>query len=370
MDTRFCLHRSIVRTTSRGASLLLGTLLFIAPSFAQPAAPDAPAVSSRVGSWELELGAQGMAFYAKRIGGFSLGAMYRWPGREPGSKDGHFSIGLRANLWPDVARWNELPYRVGAITDSRIGNSGSDEPEFRLNDVVVEPNEVFLAAVDDLFPTVSGSFNPNPISNTLFIIKTNRISDVRLTMAGAYLPIRWYFGPSGKSRPRFFLEGGPGIDVLMVRANYTITTQTFSYDPEAFRVRVDETLDESEMPFGEGMAKNVMFMNGSFGAGLDIGRFKLVFQARTHFTSTYDRAGTAHKRIRGNMLVIPALADVESDEQLSQRLSNGQIVPFGHMQLAGKEEGSASKPDESGVSALGRFWDGSQMLIMVSYQLH
>ncbi|HRF79941.1 MAG TPA: hypothetical protein PL070_07620 [Flavobacteriales bacterium] len=319
------------------------------------------------GGWELRGGAKSMQFHVHHIFGLDVEASYRWPG-PTGAKDGHFSIGLQLSLWPQVGRWSEVPFSIGTITDSRLGQFNGEDPVFRLNNVVMAENEVFLLADFPNTFAIEGSFNPNPISSTLFVFQTHRIKDLRMKMAGIQLPMRWYFGDQKQSRPRLFLEGAVGMDILLCKAEYEVTTATLWWDSNNSRLAVDETLAHKEEPFDGRMSNNLYFVNGNAGLGVAWKRFELVVYSRSYFTSIYTREGTDHRRVRGNLLAMPLLAGVDQDAEVQAALDGGGVISYARMGLSGKDEDDGLSNGDDGASAVARYWDGQHWLVRLAYR--
>lgn len=319
------------------------------------------------GGWELRGAAKTMQFHVHRIYGLDLEASYRWPG-PTGAKDGHFSIGLQLSLWPQVGRWSDVPFAVGSITNSRLGQFNGQDPLFRLNNVVVAENEMFLLADLPTSFAIEGGFNLNPISSTLFVFQTHRVKDLRMKMAGIHLPMRWHFGDQKEQRPRFFLEGAMGMDILLCKAEYEVFTATFWWDSNNSRLAVDETVARKEEPFDGRMSNSLYFVNGSAGVGVTWKRFELAVQSRTCFTSIYTREGIDHRRVRGNLLAMPLLAGVDQDAEVMATLDGGGVITYAHMGLSGKDEDDGLGNGDEGAAAVARYWDGQHWLVRLAYR--
>ncbi len=320
------------------------------------------------GAWELFVALRGMDFFSRRIPGLTFETSYRWPGNT-GRPDGHFSIGMQAAYWPSVGRWNQLHYDIGSISsfrlDDRSGNSGS----IYFGNVEVRPNELFLMPQHGVSWTAYGRFIPNPINGNILELDTYRITNLRTAMVGLNVPVRWYFGEHHMGKPRFYVEGGFGFDVIIVNADYYVTTRGYHYDGATDHISYDVVPSRATGPLKGTVSNNILFSNGNVGAGIRFGRFMLFTQARFLFTSTYTRGDRDYKRIRGNILAMPALTGADSDLEIAKLIERDGIVPFGRTSMTGSKDPGSETEVSGDINGVRRIWDPKQWVVGLSFQL-
>lgn len=321
------------------------------------------------GGVEYRILADGMSFFSRTIAGATMETSYRWPS-ESGTRDGHFSIGFQFGFWPVIGAWRSLPFDIGKVTDLRVNDRDGEDGTVRFGSVIVQPRELFLVTTDEVPIRVTGSFYTNPITSSIFKYERTRITNMRVKMAGVNVPIRWYFGEERPRNLRFFLEGGVGFDLLMVKAEYEVRTWSVMYDQGTNTVTFDESTVKEREPLGGDVSNNLLLSHGSFGGGLTRGRFMLFGQARFLMTKSYTSNHEKFTRVRGNLLVLPALAGAAEDKELLAELDRSGVVPYARTNLSGGDEGSTLNESQDKAQGVSKFWDTTNWIFGLAYLLH
>ena len=330
--------------------------------------PVEPGSAQAYGKWQLRVSANARSFFAQTSGGVQLETSYRWSG-STGEPDGHFSIGVQGGYWPTLGTWNSLPFDIGIIDKFRLNNGQGDDGTVRFGSVILRPNEMFLVGRDGAPILLSGTFSINPLQQDLFEFTTYRISRLRTSMVGVNVPVRWYFGQEHAARPRFFLEAGVGMDLVLVSADYAVRTLGIQYDTSTNGVLFIERTAQQDVPLDGAVPNNLWFSHGSIGAGLAFGRFNVFAMGRFLFSSGLTKEGKDHNRIRGNLLAIPMLAGAAEDPDIAAKLERDGVIPFARTGLSKTDEGESVGDSAELANGVSRFWDPSQWMVGVSFRI-
>lgn len=333
-----------------------------------PEAPVEAEAPPRYGGPEFRVGLNGMSFFSRTPVGATLELSYRWPGTT-GEPDGHFSIGLQGGFWPSVGQWRTVSFDIGSISSYRLNNSIGEDGSVRFGSVVVQANELFLIGKEDVPIRLYGTFYINPVTNNIFEFTRTRISNMRTNMAAVNVPIRWYFGQQNGTMPRFFLEGGVGLDLLFVKADYEVITRGIRYDAGTGTVQGVGSTTMGDSPLNGEVSKNLFFSHGSIGCGVSKGRFMLSGQARFFLAQGYTVKNRDFSRVRGNIFVVPVIAGASEDPAIAGQLERDGIIPYGRTDLT-KTNDKGSVTDNADLAyGVSKFWDTTDWSVGLSFLL-
>lgn len=332
------------------------------------AASEETEAQPRYGGPELRVGLNGMSFFSRTPVGATLELSYRWPG-STGEPDGHFSIGLQGGFWSSVGSWNAISFDIGSISSYRLNNTIGEDGFVRFGSVVVQANELFLIGEEDVPIRLSGNFYINPVTNSVFEFSRTRMTDIRTKMAAVNVPIRWYFGQQHATKPRFFLEGGVGLDLLFVKADYEVTKRGIQYDAGSGTVVGVDAVSKDDVPLGGEVSNNLFFSHGSVGCGVTKGRFMLSGHARFFLAQGYTVKNRDFARVRGNILAVPVIAGASTDPAIVAQLERDGIIPYGRTDLTKTNEKGSVTDNADLAYGVSKFWDTTNWSIGLSFLL-
>lgn len=328
---------------------------------------------------EFRAHALGGVHYDRPIAGGALEIAVRARQDEGGKLvPGKASIGLQASFFPNLGTWAELPYDVGRIVDLQATPDHFGTPGVRMGGVNMSNTDLFL--MDKGLEEVE--FDEVENANDEGIIRLeydrNRLSNMQIAMVGFNLPVRWYLGDSHMydNVPKVYLELGFGMDLVLVRANYEVTTTVLELDPSDFSyVRRQENFVNDRPAIGS-MGSNLLFTHFSVGGGVELGRFNLFALGRFISSSSFTKEAPTRSfdRVRGNILAFPALAGAGDDPRAMSDLARDGALLYGALDLERERTTTDNSGNGSTTTTKGNgvdmFWQSSHLLLGLSYRLH
>ena len=198
-----------------------------------------------------------------------------------------------------------------------------------------------------------------------------KMRDVRMDMWGLMVPVRWHFGEDRDHGVRFFAEAGMGVDVLRTQATYDLERSALIMNMSpgliTFSLATEELQDV--VPLEGRMASNVVWTRAMVGGGMDMGRFRVFLRVQRTVSSALEIGEDKYRRVRGNVLALPVLAEAWNDAEVAATLAAGGGGPYGRTDIprnAGSDAPTQSSDKAHGVD---RFWDNTQAVLGLSFRL-
>jgi hypothetical protein len=261
-----------------------------------------------------------------------------------------------------------MNFDIGSISSFRL-TAGNNEGKVVYGYTEVKPYELFMIPQGGLPSLISGAFRPNPITGSVFELKNYRIGHMRTSMVGLVIPLRWYFGEQRTGRPRFHLEAGYGLDLVLVQADYVVTTHSVTFDASLYNFVFDAGTVSGSEPMNGAVSNNLLFSNGSIGGGVTVGRFMLFTQMRFLFTSTYIRGDKEYKRVHGNILAMPALTGADDDPEIAARVAQDGAVIFGRTEMSNAKDEEVGPTGNGDIEGVTDIWNPRQLILGVAFRL-
>ena len=289
---------------------------------------------------------------------------------------GRVAIGLQAQLYPGMGQpwWSEPNFDIGHIADLRNDPGFVGTPTVRFGSVDMRQDRLFLLPRDREEEVFLQAITQAGQSGTEWLeYDRYSLSDVRMTMGGFNIPIRWYLGENHiyDNVPKLYMEFGFGMDIVRVQAKYTVTNTLVQLDRSDLTYSVQRREFMADAPPLEGVGSNLLFTHLSIGGGLEIGRFNVFVMGRNYLVNRFQEGGRSFERIRGNILAYPVLAGASDDRRVMSDLQRDGAVPFGAMYLERQRNADPSSGTTGGTvrgNGVDRFWDGGQLLFGVAFR--
>jgi hypothetical protein len=322
------------------------------------------------GGMEITAGAQALHTYDRMSGAGHVEFAWRGPGRVAHRK-GAFSIGVAASFHPLVGRWDNVPMSIGHVRDFNL-KAGDSEPRLTVGGAELRPKELFLASTIDLDQVfLTGQVSLSPGAEKILVLDLYQMRDVRMDMWGLMVPVRWHFGEDKAHGARFFAEAGMGVDVLRTQATYDLTRTdlSMSYSPGiiSFSMETDEMQDVA--PLDGKLASSLVFTRAMVGGGMDLGRFRVFLRVQHTVSQALELEGANYRRVRGNVLALPVIAEAWKDPEVAATLDAGGVVPFGTADTPRNTDNGSAAQSSDRVQGVDRFWDRTQALLGVAFRL-
>lgn len=367
----------IVRMLDTGTGILIGSTETFT-DFPKGKEPGKPAEPTRqraqeptpveAGHLELRAALLGYSFYERNVPGGMLEASFRTLG-EDGRKRGNVSIGFQLAYWHNVGSWSTLPFDFGHLRQLEVRGSDFLSPTIRLGNVDVSQGQVFLmsrAGVPISFqPMSNNGFQGTEVLELDVYTMTN----MRMSMGGFNIPLRWYLGNGRFGLPRLYMEVGMGLDLLTTKADYEGRSVLMVYDQIEQEYVTSAGYYGGHKPLSGDVPQNLLLTHASFGGGVEMGRFNLFLQGKYLLSTTFTDMGRSYDRVRGNILALPLLAGADRDTRTLSDLQRDGIVRFGALDLererAVEEGGAGTTIRGNGVS---RFLETSHLMMGFAFR--
>jgi len=323
------------------------------------------------GGIEVTSGAQVLHTYDRMSGAGHLEFAWRGPGRVNHRK-GAFSIGIAATFHPLMGRWDKVPMSIGHVRDFNLTQAGNSQARLIVGGSELRPKELFLASSIDLEQVlIAGNFSFSPGARDVLVLDLYQLRDVRMDMWGLMVPVRWHFGEDKTHGARFFAEAGMGVDVLRTQATYDLTRTALSMNVAPQVITFSLTTDEMQdvAPLDGKLASNAVFTRAMLGGGMDVGRFRVFLRVQRTVSSALEIGDDKYRRVRGNVLALPVIAESWKDPEVVATLAAGGVVPYGRTDIP--RNGDSDAPAQSSDKAHGvdRFRDRTQAVLGLSFRL-
>lgn len=323
---------------------------------------------------ELRAHGLGAMHFGRPIPGGALEIAVR--GRqESGGKlvPGKASIGLQASFWPRLGEWRELPYDIGRVADIQATPDFFGTPTVRFGGVNMGNGSLFLMSRGEEQVSMDEVTGTNDDGMVRLEYDRNRMSDIRMDMVGFNIPLRWYLGANHiyDNVPKLYLEFGFGMDLVLVRANYEVTSTVVELDRSDYSYLVRQETFMDDRPSIGSMGTNMLFTHFSAGGGLELGRFNVFVLGRFLSSSSFAQVGREFDRLRGNILAYPVLAGAGDDRRAMSDLERDGAVPYGALDLERERSGDTSgSTDTTTITGNGvdRFWQSRHLLLGLSFR--
>jgi hypothetical protein len=316
-------------------------------------------------------GAQALHPYDRTSGAGHVEFAWRGPGRVAHRK-GPFSIGIAATFHPQMGRWENVPMAIGHVRDFNLKEGAGSQPWLTVGGTEVRPKELFLAsAIDPENVILWGNPSLSPGAENVLVLDIYQLRDVRMDMWGLMVPVRWHFGEDKAHGVRFFAEAGMGVDVLRTQATYDLTrtalTMSYTAPVISFSLATEEMQDVA--PLDGKLASSVVLTRAMVGGGMDLGRFRVFLRVQRTVSSTLEQDEEKYRRVRGNVLALPVIAEAWNDPEVAATMAAGGVVPYGrtHIPLNGNSDAPAQSSDKA--HGVDRYWDHTQAVLGLAFRL-
>lgn len=320
---------------------------------------------------EITGGAQALHNYDHTSGAGHVEFAWRGPGRVAHRK-GALSIGIAAMFHPLMGRWEKVPMYVGHVRDFNLTQAGNSQARLTVGGTELRPKELFLASSIDLEQVrIAGNVSFSPGARDVLVLDLYQLRDVRMDMWGVMVPVRWHFGEDKAQGARFFAEAGMGVDVLRTQATYDLTRTALSMNVAPQVITFSLTTEEMQdvAPLDGKLASNAVFTRAMLGGGMDLGRFRVFLRVQRTVSSALEIGDEKYRRVRGNVLALPVIAESWKDPEVAATLAAGGVVPYGRTDIP--RNGDSDSPAQSSDKAHGvdRFWDRTQAVLGLAFRL-
>ena len=286
---------------------------------------------------------------------------------------GKASIGFQASFWPRVGEWRELDYDVGRIADIQATADYFGTPTVRFGGLNMVNGSLFLMSKDEEQVTLDEVLGTNDEGIVRLEYDRNRLSNIRMDMVGFNVPLRWYLGENHiyDNVPKLYMELGFGMDLVLVRADYEVTSTVLELDRSDYSYLLRQETFMDDKPSIGSMGSNILFTHFSVGGGLELGRFNLFALGRFLSSSSFAQVGRDFDRLRGNIVAYPVLAGAGDDQRALSDLERDGALPYGALDL---ERERSSDPSGSGTpttikgNGVDRFWQSRYLTIGLSFR--
>lgn len=320
------------------------------------------------GGMEITAGAQGMHGQYRTSGAAHVEFALRGAGRT-GNRQGPFSIGIMASYHPAMGRLDQVPMYIGHVRDFNLFAAGSLQPVLLVAGTALRDKELFLSPVAFPEAQLGGQLSFSPGAADVLVLDSYEIRDVRMDMWGLMVPIRWHFGVDKAQGARFFAEAGLGVDVLRMQATYDLFRASLTMDiqPQVIYFTRSYVQENDVVPLDGELANSVVFTRAMMGGGVDLGRFRVFLRVQRTVSGSLEQDGETFRRVRGNVLALPLIAEAWSDPEVAATLTAGGIVPYGRTDIPLDGDGPAQSSERA--PGVDRFWDRTQAVLGISFLL-
>jgi hypothetical protein len=328
----------------------------------------APVPDSLSGGLELRVSVQQAWFNALRplglgvdVGRRSAGVRHRASGR--------FSFGAQITFFPSLGSTDELPYDIWHLSKLNLGTSNGEPASIRFESVKAREGDFFLVPKEGAEITgIDGYLTLSPGGTDVIELQRHELRGMRMSMLGAAIPLRWRFLNDAR-RVRPFLDAGIGFELVMTRAEYTVTTEAIVFDQQEFEIYNTVGTQSGTEPMRGEVSSSMLFTRWHTGAGCSFGHFDLFLRAHWYAARTLEESGDEYRRLRGNPLAVPFLADAANNQELAQEVESEGIAIYARAGLSKKESDANGTKTSDPVTGLSRFWSPSGLAVGLSFRL-
>jgi hypothetical protein len=284
---------------------------------------------------------------------------------------GRVSIGLQFTAIPSVLRQPVTGFDIGHVSGIQGSLGMVTTPTVRIGGADMGQGRLFLMAQGQ----ESVAFDPVTSDADEGIerlqYERHRLSDLRMHMLGFNLPLRWYPGrqPVFGHVPKFYLEFGFGMDLMLVNANYEVTSTVVELDRSNHTYAVRTEHYTGSKPSIESVGRDLWFTHFSAGGGFEVGRFNVYALGRFLSSSKFTLGSRGFDRLRGNILAYPFLTGAQGDARAMSDLALNGAVPYGAIGLE-RERNTDNTGDTVTVTGNGvdRFWMDRHLVLGIAYR--
>lgn len=323
------------------------------------------------GGVEITTGAQALRTYDRFSGAAHVEFALRGPGRVAHRK-GHFSVGIAATFHPSMGRWDNVPMSIGHVRDFNLTAWGDTPPRLTVAGTELRPKELFLTSDIDLQQVfIGGNISTSVGAREVLTLDLYRMRDVRMDMWGLMVPVRWHFGEDRAHGVRFFAEAGLGVDVLRTQATYDLDRSALimNMSPGFITFSLITEGSQDVVPLDGRMASNLVWTRAMVGGGMDVGRFRMFLRVQRTVSSALEIGEDKYRRVRGNVLALPVLAEAWNDAEVAATLAAGGVVPYGRTDIPRNADTEAPAASSEKAHGVDRFWNSTQAVLGLSFRL-
>ena len=319
------------------------------------------------GGWEVRAIANGTKFFSRTAFGLGFETSYRTAGAHA-DRRGRFSIGLQGGYYPSFGNWSDFKYDIAHLSRLNLNVPAGTDASVRIGNVDVHEGELLLIPKDGVGVAIQGQLSWSPSGSDVVEYVVYRPTNFSMSMASIGIPLRWYFGTEDPQRPRFYAELGLDVDILITRADYEVTTEAITFDQNQLQLSYSMVVRNDTEPIGGAVSSNALFTRVHVAAGISYRRFAFFLECGRLMASNIDYYEQRHDRMRGNVLSVPFLAGVDTDDEVSSEIENDGAVVFGRTDMPKGSNGSSAESADR-VNGISRFWNGQQWSLGISFRL-
>jgi len=323
------------------------------------------------GGLEILAGAQAMHIYNRISGAGQVEFAWRGPGQVAHRK-GPLSIGIAASFHPQMGQWEVVPMSIGHVRDFNLNDGPNSQSRLTVGGTELRSKELFLASnidINNVF--LRGNISLSPGAGNVLVLDLYKLRNVRMDMWGIMVPVRWHFREDKAQGARFFAEVGMGVDVLRTQATYDLTRNalTMNLAPTVITFSLATYEMKDVAPLDGELASNVLFTRAMVGGGMDLGRFRVFLRVQSTVSSAWEQEEGKYRRVRGNVLALPVIAEAWNDPEVAATLDAGGVVPYGRTGIPRNADDDAGAQSSDKANGVDRFWDRTQAVLGLAFRL-
>lgn len=283
-----------------------------------------------------------------------------------GVNSGPVFIGLRLGFMPTVIDRLSLPFDIGHVVQLKPSVGSPDNEQIILvGNAPMGQNDMALISTGTVDLQWDRVENAADDGIEQFTFDRIRLTEVQAYRYSIHPFMRLYLGDraSERQRAKLFVDLGLGWDWVKAEAKYTVTRTSVRMNPD-FTYTTDQVTTTPTTYDYAGYRSGLKLGTVLFGAGFEVSRFMISASWRTVLTRTFDEPYAEHRRIKGDIMLLPLLnAELESSNSVRTGLQTDQALVYGRSDIPASKEGGVSG---NGVT---RFVDRGNVVLSFGFRL-